>query len=145
MGKNTWDAVLASAPLNSTTGRVTSRKADAYTPNAKVVSDEWDGPPAFKAFVAANAQQIDLSGHRFGRLVVVGYLGDGKWCCRCSCGKYVSRSQKAALNPANAQIDRCTICRHTAYLQREASAEQTKRRRLEGIIGARSYKDGREP
>lgn len=143
MGKNTWDAVLASTPLNSTAGRVTSRNRDEYNSVKKVVDAEWDAPPQFVPFKPAS-QNVNLIGHRFGRLVVVGYLGGGKWCCRCACGTYVSRSQRSALNPANAEIDRCGQCRHTAFLQRQASAEQTKYRRTNGIIGAPTYKDGRD-
>lgn len=143
MSRNTWDAVLASTPLNETAGRVTSRNRDAYEPNVVVDQAEWEAPPSFVPFVQT-ATNRNLVGHRFGRLGVVGYLGKGKWCCRCACGKYVSRSHKAATNPANAEVDRCQTCKHTAYLQREASAEKTLWRRTNGIVGAPKFKDGRE-
>ena len=29
---------------------------------------------------------IDLTGKRFGRLVVLAYAGDKKWSCLCACG-----------------------------------------------------------
>ena len=144
MGKNTWDAILASTPLDIVAGRVTAGKADAYEPQSKVVAQEWDAPPRFVAFIP-DTNRSNLVGRHFGRLTVIGYLGGGKWCCRCACGKYVSRRNKAVLNQANAEVDRCTHCRHTAFLQRAASYEQTKHRRLNGIIGAPVYRDGRKP
>jgi len=35
-------------------------------------------------------KRIDLTGERFGRLVVVKYLGDRKWLCKCDCGNETS-------------------------------------------------------
>jgi hypothetical protein len=144
MSRDTWDALLASVPLNETAGRVTARQRNSYEPQVKVTQAEWDAPPRFVRFLPGNGA-LDLMGRTCGRLRVVGYLGHGKWCCRCTCGKYVSRRQKAVLNPANAEVDRCTQCRHTAFLQREASADQTKWRRTNGIIGPATFKDGRDP
>lgn len=34
-------------------------------------------------------RRIDLTGHKFGDLVVIRYIGEGKWLCRCSCDKEV--------------------------------------------------------
>jgi hypothetical protein len=34
-------------------------------------------------------QKIDLTGKRFGRLVVIAYAGGGKWLCICDCGTRV--------------------------------------------------------
>lgn len=31
--------------------------------------------------------KIDLSDRRFGRLLVIGYVGNRKWLCQCDCGK----------------------------------------------------------
>lgn len=28
----------------------------------------------------------DLTGHKFGRLIVIKYLGKSKWLCKCDCG-----------------------------------------------------------
>jgi hypothetical protein len=125
MGRDHWDAILASAPLNATAGAVTSRSGVQGPQGAKVTTAEWDAPPPYVKFQAAS-QNVNLLGHRFGRLTVTGYLGEGKWCCRCTCGTYVSRRQKAALNPANAETDRCTQCRHTAFLARSASGEHAR-------------------
>lgn len=32
------------------------------------------------------AKHVDLSGQRFGKLVVIRYLGKSKWLCQCDCG-----------------------------------------------------------
>ena len=37
-----------------------------------------------------NKKFQDLGGQKFGRLTVVGFLGDKKWCCKCDCGNYKS-------------------------------------------------------
>lgn len=34
--------------------------------------------------------RIDLTGQRFGRLVVQEYINDGRWLCRCDCGQTCS-------------------------------------------------------
>ena len=35
---------------------------------------------------ASATTRIDLTGRRFGRLVVTTYVGDRKWSCVCDCG-----------------------------------------------------------
>lgn len=32
-------------------------------------------------------KHVDLTGEKFGRLLVTGYAGRGKWFCQCECGK----------------------------------------------------------
>jgi hypothetical protein len=127
-----WDALLASTPLNATAGRVVSRSEQLAPSKATPGAMEWDAPPAFVKFVGSGPQQPNLIGTQRGRLTVVGYLGSGKWCARCACGTYVSRSHRALTNPLNE--DRCSQCRHTAYLQRETGAERTKQRRQNGDV-----------
>lgn len=130
MSKNTWDAILASAPLNSTAGMVTS-KGYAYNPEIKFAGVEWDGPPAILRPTAAhlnNPSFVDLSGRSYGRLKVLGLADgiDGIWVCRCACGKYVARRAKAIKNAA--PEDRCTSCQHTAQLARSASGNNARTR-----------------
>lgn len=33
------------------------------------------------------AARNDITGQRFGRLVVIGYAGHGRWLCACDCGR----------------------------------------------------------
>ena len=55
----------------------------------------------------------DLTGHKQGRLTVVGLSAEvsKRWVVRCQCGEYELRSAKSLLNPKN-DIDRCYACRH---------------------------------
>lgn len=133
MGRDTWDAVLASTPLNATAGSVTS-KGYAYEPNLKPgAPEEFDAPPKSPP-IPKNTP--DLSGTRFGRLTVVRYHvkrnahGSG-WLCRCDCGTYVIRRNKSIKNPTNTE-DRCRQCRNTAFLARVASDQDRIKRTKDG-------------
>ncbi len=35
-------------------------------------------------------QLLDLTNHKFGELTVIGYVGNRKWQCKCSCGKIIT-------------------------------------------------------
>lgn len=48
----------------------------------------------------------DLTGIRFGRLVVKKYLGNGKWRCQCDCGE-ISRVMGSALNGGHSKSCGC--------------------------------------
>jgi hypothetical protein len=133
MSKNTWDAVLASAPLNSTAGRVASGGVH-YEPEFKALGREWDAPPRIirpSKTHLNNPDFTDFTGKKWGRLTALGMLAEGSghaaiWVCRCSCGKYVGRRAKAAKNAA--PEDRCQSCQHTAMLIQSASGENARRR-----------------
>ena len=68
---------------------------------------------------------VDLTGVRFGRFTVVGYLKSHKqskqthhmWLVRCACGTYSLRKHRAIQRATNAD-DRCSECRHVRYLKR---------------------------
>jgi hypothetical protein len=131
MSKDHWDTILASAPLNATAGRVVA-KGVRYVAPIKIGSAEWDAPPAFTPLPSPGPMFINLIGHQHGRLRVVGYLGGGKWCCKCACGKYVLRNAKSIKNASPA--DRCQTCKHTAFLAREATAERIAERQKLGLV-----------
>lgn len=125
MGKNTFDAVLASVPNGATAGRVTS-KGTHYTPqmNAVPTRSHWDAPPKMRPVPATS---IKLVGRKFGKLTVFGLWDDtdggprrdakAKWVVRCACGDYEIRTAKAINNPANNE-DACRICRDFVRKQR---------------------------
>ena len=92
-----------------------------------------DNPPKTIPFKGTpnNPQSIDLTGQRFGRFTVVGYLGPvgktlGKgrkrmalWLVRCACGAFEQRGARALRNPANAD-DCCGDCRNLKFLRQRA-------------------------
>ncbi len=131
MAKDHWDAILASSPLNATAGAVTSRSKVDGPVGAKVTSAEWDAPPPYS--VRPPSGTDNLIGHRFGRFTVIGWLDrhpkkGSRWLCRCTCGTYAARRSKSITNPENADIDRCTQCRHTAFLAKSASGGNARHR-----------------
>lgn len=121
MAKNTFDAILASSPLNATAGRVTSRGThyeQQFTQQVRKYSDlptHSDAP--FKCVPMPIAPSfVDLTGRKYGRLTVIGYLGrlnpknqkKASWAVRCVCGDYETRSG-AAIKGAN-ESDACRKC-----------------------------------
>lgn len=116
-----WDKLAASAPVNADAARALGRGGPSYEPAKKVTQNLWDAPPKMRK-VKLWQGETDLAGTKFGRLTAIGPWADAPaarhalWVCRCSCGKYVSRSSKAIKNPANTS-DRCDLCRHTAFLR----------------------------
>jgi hypothetical protein len=92
-----------------------------------------DNPPRCIPFVrqTTNPQSVDLTGTRYGRMTVVGYLGPvgktlgksrkrmGLWLVRCACSAFEQRSTRAIKNPENSD-DCCGDCRHLKYLQQRA-------------------------
>lgn len=118
--KNTFDAILASAPANATAARVTS-KGTHFTPKMNEANHiaHWDAPPKMRK-VDTSTGAPNLVGAKFGRFTVVGCLDDTngasrkeipiKWVVRCACGDYEVRTSRAVRNPANSE-DRCRVCR----------------------------------
>lgn len=128
MSRNTWDAVLASTPLNTTAARVTS-KGFQYQVTAKFSEQSWDAPPPLVRItrkLTANASFTDFTGRRVGRLTVIGLAADGVWVCRCSCGRYVGRRAKGIKkNSAEAM---CNHCDYARKLRENASGDAARER-----------------
>jgi hypothetical protein len=118
--RNAIEVGLTHVPLNGTAARVTS-KGFQYKPDKKINAAHWREPPPTKKFPSLSKN--DLTGIKFGRFTVVGYLRDmrKRWLVRCVCGAFESRTAKAIRNPKNEE-DRCQICRHTAHLRKRGSS-----------------------
>jgi hypothetical protein len=124
---SSFDRIAASAPLNATAARVTS-KGEHYESLKRITQLHWDAPPKMREVTATDLEQTsftDLRGRQFGRLTVLGILAREKtgstkpnvWVVKCVCGDYESRTGKAIRNPANSD-DCCQKCRQVAYLRR---------------------------
>lgn len=132
MSRDHWDAILASAPLNATAGRVTA-KGWEYTPDIAASAQEWDGPPEIVRPSETHLRNpcfVDLTGVKYGRLVVLGMMQETSgnsalWVCRCACGKYVGRRAKAIKTQKG---DRCVGCDHTRHLAEAASGNNARTR-----------------
>lgn len=93
----------------------------------------WDAPPP--PLACKPATQPELSGHRFGRFVVLRFHGatskknpEPAWLVRCSCGDYETRRTKTILKAADPD-DCCLKCKALRTLQARARKPNTKRAR----------------
>lgn len=112
-----WDRVITSSPIN----------ADA----AKAASGGGEQPREFKSsssltsrtplpMLASITSGIDYTGHKRGRLTVVGLLDKrkagvsgegGRWVVRCACGLYEVRRAAFLLRGDEADC-MCSVCRN---------------------------------
>jgi hypothetical protein len=103
-------------PINRTAAMVT-QKGTSFNPVIKPSEHRITDirPPVWKG---EHKVKFDLTGRTFGRFKVIGLSVEkrGRWVCRCACGNYEMRTAKAINNPANAELDRCIICRKTLYI-----------------------------
>ena len=106
-------------PVNKAAGRVLGGGFN-YEPNKKIVQQHWSAPPKI---VPAPRNFEDLTGRKFGRFTVIGYLPSTNtskgslWLVRCVCGDYESRRTRSVRNPKN-NNDCCENCRHLIHLKR---------------------------
>ena len=123
MRTSNWDRVITSAPLDAKAATVRdSESIDHWEAKVADTQPRWFAPPLP---VKPRPDAVpDLSGVRFGRMVVVRYHDNhpkvgSKWLCRCSCGYYETRKTKAIT--ANKNTDHsCSACNyigHIAYVQ----------------------------
>lgn len=118
-----FDDLFAMIPINRLAGAVTSESSNRYESCKRVTATESETPMPLRRIDSQtrNSGNFDnLTGIKFGRLTVVGmHLNlNGRWVCRCTCGRYVVRRKKSILNPENSG-DRCSLCQHLAFLKRE--------------------------
>lgn len=118
---------LNSTPINKTAALVVGKGVNYNCPK-KVQTVESKTILAFRTVSTNDATKngfINCTGLSIGRLKVLGIYKNGSgWVCRCICGTYCVRRQKAILNKNNTQ-DRCEECRHLAYLKRAEYIRRT--------------------
>jgi len=83
----------------------------------------------------------NLTGHRFGRLVVLGRAGTDKnafvlWKCRCDCGKVVDRVRTPGLKKGKAKSCGCLNRERVRALHAKNANEMSALRRLYYETGA---------
>ena len=85
---------------------------------------------------------IDLTGMTIGELLVLEYLGDGLWKCRCSCGKpYIARGRylRESANPSCGHIQRelSQLSRNPNRTIEQLSATRSRENMLRFIGGSK--------
>jgi hypothetical protein len=119
-GKRTVVEIGALAPLDAKAAKVLGggehwKPLRKYDP--RFVREE-EGALAFTPFTTGHG---DITGQRFGRLVVKGLSviqnkkKPANWVVRCDCGAYEHRKRKALVNPAG--IREARMCRQCVYLE----------------------------
>jgi hypothetical protein len=117
---------------------------EKYTPSKKCSQPIWDAPPPMidlKRVKWPGDPPKDWTGHRLGRLTVVGYWGANmnrngegtckhQWICRCVCGKYTMRNARTIKKAQERSKvhDMCDLCRHHQHLVKTEHFLRTGRR-----------------
>lgn len=123
---DTYDRILASVPVNKAAALALSGGGEHFETKTRATVHHWSDPQPCRPAPDAIKH---LSGKRYGRLTVVGFLVSppGRWLCRCVCGRYTARSSKAVRT--GSAVDRCDDCRATGVLQKRASTLPQEGRR----------------
>lgn len=122
------DRIFASAPVNRQAALVVARGGEHFEGKYTSSRDTWTAPKP--VFPFPGPRQEDLTGRLYGRMTVIGYLGNdnskaqARWLVRCVCGNYEKRTTRAVRNPANVG-DRCQPCSYLRYIQRRAVFDRT--------------------
>ncbi len=67
----------------------------------------------------------DLTGIQFGRLTVVGFLGNKQWQCRCGCGYFVKRKSSAILKALDDPSQMCPECYELCVIKKRDVQRRT--------------------
>lgn len=122
------ESIASKVPINKTASIVTSR-GYYYTPKIKPsgTGKSIDSDVMIKTR-AVQKGQLDLTGERYVRLTVVGLSEEvnGKWVCRCDCGKYTLRTAKS-IKKKTKESGCCDECHHLAALRRKEAFLRTKK------------------
>ena len=101
-------------PINKTAAIVVS-SGTHYEPKIKPsTQDERETYPRIRAVTCS----FDMTGLKSGWLTVVGLSDEkqGRWVCRCVCGKYLFRTAKS-LRRVKVVDDKCIHCRKLDHLK----------------------------
>lgn len=85
-------------------------------------------PVAVPHLIRFRSPRKDLTGRRFGKLVVISWSGDSRWLCKCDCGNE-SRALTANLKRGNTGSCGCV-----------RNIKSSKRATIHGLYNTRAYK-----
>ena len=119
------ERIVTSEPVDSMAARVMQR-GETWEPDIRDVATFIRSADPIPTRTFTGPRHQDLTGTRFGRLLVTGWFGTHNpkkpslWVCRCACGDYELRRSRAVTNLSNA-ADACKDCRHLEFLKRRDS------------------------
>jgi hypothetical protein len=119
-----FDRLGASTPANATAARVTSRGTH-WEPSVPLPTglQHWKSPPPMRPFASASPDIVDMTGKKFGRFTVIGFLDDeaggrnhgGRWVVRCACGGDFEAKSARAIKQMMSMTDQTTSGFHCWY------------------------------
>lgn len=114
------DTRLLGEPVDATAAKVVRGKAWERNRASIRQIPLWHEPPRTIKHPKGN----DYTGRKAGKFTVVGYLGKLPhakpwWLCRCLCGSYEPRTEKAILESSERWADRCGDCRDSWFIRRD--------------------------
>ncbi len=116
-------------PINGNAARVTKKASidDEFVSKFRSVhlgTSYWSVPKTH-IDMPRNPNFSNLTGTKFGRLEVMGYLGKGKWQCRCSCGFWVKRKGAVIQKSLKDRSQMCPECYEVCILRRRDIQRRT--------------------
>ena len=118
-----------SKPIDKQTTIVTFPNVkDWYIPQKKLGCHYISKIPIdTKKFIDTGKTGTDLTGIRFGRLIVIGYLGrpnkkkrNGRWLVKCDCGFYTIKSTSCLKKNKGDDSIMCIYCKDNEFIKRGA-------------------------
>lgn len=131
MRTTNFDVIAASAPLNREASVVRDGSGDQYEGKAPEYHAHWKAPPLPEDQFRPETGGEDMTGVRFGRMVVVRYhrrhprLRVAQWLVRCACGDYELRRTRAI--KAAQEDHKCQVCDWFTHVQFQRDAERRGR------------------
>ena len=129
MDKN-YEFVFTNKSINKTASKVLS-KGEHFESNKKISHTAYHSEVSLPTKKFPGPIKDDLTGYKFGRFVVIGYLGKRKdktkalWLVRCNCGHYEIRKTKVIKSKKN--IDACCdYCNYLEYIKSNGYKENNK-------------------
>lgn len=116
--KSNWDAIVASAALDTQSATVTSGGWESNTRAEPWLDDaNWQETPHDLAPPSKDPMFIDMTGKRIGRGVIQGLMvkkkpnksGNPLWSVRCDCGAHFAMRARTLrkIDPAKVMCQRC--------------------------------------
>jgi len=118
---------LGAIPVDANAARAV-QPGTHWTPEFKTGHIECSDTPLLTAPIPATC--ANLTGIKFARFTVVGYSHKKSggtrahvWVCRCLCGRYERRTERAVLKGKDAD-DKCLYCRELEFQRKEDRVRQ---------------------
>ena len=123
------DSIYKVKPIDKTAALVTQKASldNTYIPKNRdkiIDSNYWENPRPM-IDIPDNPNFRDYTGLKFGRVVVMGYLGKSRWQCQCQCGKYFARRSKVLSRELRKDEELCYECYQFTRIKKQEYHRKT--------------------